>query len=337
MKYTSYKSKIDEIRRSVSRHVGTTKSERTKLSAASALSSYIKNDPKFPVSLIGRMATIEWNWIKSDRLMLFVANKEVFQSIYRGRYDINDIHAVKPFSSELILNFPRDMVIDGFKLHSLMVGFSTSNKFVEDRIDPMLHDLGIPDVEDYVVADGSSELIVESFYRAFDVEAGKWATYRMYATWSSLGKILESGDVNVLRGTDGNPLDDEVDTSEEEDRLQYIFLRFIVSLLVYAQASEGKCFKDGLPGEYLPKRDIDFAFRSKPIRAVSIQSLSQGESNRNGSVPHYRAWHIRQLRDERYYQNEHAGKPFGSRLVFVKDSVVNRDVTAKTVVDRNHD
>ena len=49
---------------------------------------------------------------------------------------------------------------------------------------------------------------------------------------------------------------------------------------------------------------------------------------------HYRRWHFRTLKHERYYQSgEWAGKPIGSRVVFVRDSFVNKDVCPHVLTD----
>ena len=40
---------------------------------------------------------------------------------------------------------------------------------------------------------------------------------------------------------------------------------------------------------------------------------------------HYRRWHFRQLRNERYYRGEYANLPRGSRIVFVNEASVNAE------------
>lgn len=43
--------------------------------------------------------------------------------------------------------------------------------------------------------------------------------------------------------------------------------------------------------------------------------MTYAAAQREGESPsaHYRLWHFRQLRDERYYQGKHQNRPVGSR------------------------
>lgn len=104
--------------------------------------------------------------------------------------------------------------------------------------------------------------------------------------------------------------------------------------MVYAQATENECFLDGLPSLHIPNREIDDAFRKAKFKAIELVSSTLSEEPFSSSTSsHYRSWHIRQLRDDRYYQNEYKDLKPGSRLVFVKDSFINRDISPKTVVE----
>lgn len=167
-KYSNYRSSIDELHRAYCKHRSETKKDRKKYPISDSLRDAISADPKFVTSLLGKLVNVEWNWLQSERIMVFPEDMDVCKSIYSGKYSVDHIDAIKPFANEFILNFPKDFVVDGYVLPSVMVSFTYENQYVNSRIQPMLDELGIPDIEEYVQVEDKPVLMVECYYRAFD-------------------------------------------------------------------------------------------------------------------------------------------------------------------------
>lgn len=53
-------------------------------------------------------------------------------------------------------------------------------------------------------------------------------------------------------------------------------------------------------------------------------------TDQNKKALHHRRWHLRTLTNPRYYQGEFKDAPIGSRVVFVKDALINKDLEADT-------
>ena len=119
---------------------------------------------------------------------------------------------------------------------------------------------------------------------------------------------------------------------ESADRLADI-CKLICSVLVYCQALGDEVLHKGVPF----KKDNVIklsknANKNKGTTSMTLRGPKGFSSKRAQS--HYRKWHFRTLKDERFYQSdEWKDKPRGSRVVFVRDSVVNRDVSPHVLTD----
>jgi len=109
--------------------------------------------------------------------------------------------------------------------------------------------------------------------------------------------------------------------------------KLICSIMVYCQALGDEVLHKGVPF----KKDNVVKLSKSPnkIKGTTPMTLRgpRGFSSKK-TESHYRKWHFRTLKDERFYQSdEWKDKPRGSRVVFVRDSVVNRDVSPHVLTD----
>jgi hypothetical protein len=131
---------------------------------------------------------------------------------------------------------------------------------------------------------------------------------------------------------ENNYSNDVHQNQESADRLADI-CKLICSVLVYCQALGDEVLHKGVPFKKdnvikLPKN----ANKKKGTTSMTLRGPKGFSSKRAQS--HYRKWHFRTLKDERFYQSdEWKDKPRGSRVVFVRDSVVNRDVSPHVLTD----
>jgi len=116
---------------------------------------------------------------------------------------------------------------------------------------------------------------------------------------------------------------DEKYLSEKGGRYIYDVIRIVASMGVYMSLDNK--LKEGLPNKHLSEQDKaeKQGFASDMYFVESMPSI---ESSYDGDkkAEHYRRSHFRNLRDERYYRNEHADKERGSRWVVVRDSLVSK-------------
>jgi hypothetical protein len=335
--YSTYRSTVDQLHKSVSKATESNKKKRRKIEIEESSRMALVADPSTLCRGIeGRALVAEWNWLLSDRLMIFPRDEDICQGVYHGRYEVSYLEGIIPFAKEFIINFPKSLRINGYSLPSVLVMFYEGDRYAAYNTQRILDHLGIPDIEEYAVADPRPGLMIEVFYRAFDPTHKKWATHRFSSSWNEFLGMLETNNPNhfVEIARDDRRLAGEMATEGTELELQFILNKFVSSLLVYAQATQNKCFLDGMPGEHLNRAQIDQAFSKAGVKSVRLASTdTDGGVTRTITVgQHYRSWHIRQLRDDRYYQNDYKDYPPGSRLVFVKDSVVNSEMSPKTLV-----
>ena len=119
---------------------------------------------------------------------------------------------------------------------------------------------------------------------------------------------------------------------ESADRLADV-CKLICSVLVYCQALGDEVLHKGVP--FKKDNVIKLSKNANKKKGTTSMTLRgpKGFSSKRAQS-HYRKWHFRTLKAERFYQSdEWKDKPRGSRVVFVRDSVVNRDVSPHVLTD----
>ncbi len=127
--------------------------------------------------------------------------------------------------------------------------------------------------------------------------------------------------------------------------------RLVTSVLVYIQALGDEVLIEGVP---LKKRNghggIPMSLREMPSKKKSrpvIFNLKGPKRSFTSRAGGYRRFHFRTLTHEKYYQGEHARKPRGSRVVFVRDAWIKgmkphvltdgKDIDNKVIRRENYD
>ena len=114
-----------------------------------------------------------------------------------------------------------------------------------------------------------------------------------------------------------------------------VIVKLVASVMVYINALGDEVLHRGVP---FKKENAKFLSKGlnptdkKEPDLFTLRGPKGYTGRKQGS--HYRRWHFRTLKHERYYQSgEWAGKPIGSRVVFVRDSFVNKDVSPHVLTD----
>jgi hypothetical protein len=113
--------------------------------------------------------------------------------------------------------------------------------------------------------------------------------------------------------------------SDEDKAIQHRLLRIVAGLSVYARAFPG-AIRSGYPSEAGKKlRD-----RYLPSPEVSTAQAPKRTGSGTERKEHYRTWHFRTLRDDRYKRDKD-GRP---KIVFVRDTIVGGEVIPETAVEK---
>lgn len=159
----------------------------------------------------------------------------------------------------------------------------------------------------------------------------KGARSRSIIYGEDLPELLKAKDSEDFRGAMVRLgiLRDPDAMDQKEASLQFYALRLVASLGVYHLATGGKRLKPGYPTPIAPKMD-----GKRPEQIVAPLTLSSSLPHDDApsldKQSHFRTWHFRQLRDQRFYRGEFENSAPGSRYVFVSESVVGMDVTPHT-------
>jgi len=132
---------------------------------------------------------------------------------------------------------------------------------------------------------------------------------------------------------ENNNSSDVHQNQESADRLADI-CKLICSVLVYCQALGDEVLHKGVP--FKKDNVIKLSKNANKKKGTTTSMTLRGPKGFSSkrAQSHYRKWHFRTLKDERFYQSdEWKDKPRGSRVVFVRDSVVNRDVSPHVLTD----
>ena len=173
--------------------------------------------------------------------------------------------------------------------------------------------------------------LTENYYTQIVIRGGgEFASLGMDAFFNAVNADKDpESEKEFLENNNSN----EVHQNQESaDRLADV-CKLICSVLVYCQALGDEVLHKGVPF----KKDNVIklsknANKNKGTTSMMLRGPKGFSSKRAQS--HYRKWHFRTLKDERFYQSdEWKDKPRGSRVVFVRDSVVNRDVSPHVLTD----
>jgi len=112
-------------------------------------------------------------------------------------------------------------------------------------------------------------------------------------------------------------------------------VRLVASVLIYIKALGDEVLHRGVPNKKNNRAGLlekTSPTKSNNPKTFTLKGPKGYTGRKQGS--HYRRWHFRTLKHERYYQTaEWAGKPVGSRVVFVRDSFVNKEVCPHVLTD----
>jgi hypothetical protein len=280
----------------------------------------------------------EGAWIRDGRPTYFIESIDLAERLIRAQVSMERLVAPEnPVTFAVAI--PQGWQHKGVKMESVLVTISTPRAALEMRQDDLLHRWGTQyriglgeGLADAGVAVSMSFLAIDQVDPDGNpLPKGSPQVY-LNTTLSpqKLTELLSArtfDDQRALTTMAGGQVGLYA-LNDAELALQGALSRLVGNLWVYLQAVEG-ALQPGLPGKVQDGETPSFG----PGRYFSLKDRLSAPAQERGVEEHYRSWHFRQLMDQRYYRGEHAGKPQGSRWVFVNEAIVGGAVEPSTVVE----
>lgn len=345
--YSLYPLLLDQLERQLVRDIMPAlkmkvppKGDRSHVTTMQFMLSY---NPK----LIGGMDFIvmadEWNWLHhTERNVIFPTSPEILQKLFDARIDIQNVNCIVMPHDSYVLAMPKGYSINGFEIPSVLITWHGP----EGR-DAIINNVtkavfGKPVERDRKAsAQWDHEHMLTMIYRmpfrgTFadpHLAVDNIGTYRVSIPASWIPDLLSSQSAAEFlqhltrHGRYSERYNDTLDLSEEDAAQQYAIFKLVIMLAIYAHNYPG-ALKPGFPGK--EPKFMEPRLHGK-WRKSTIE-MSTDHSTRSGpEKTHYRSWFFRQLMAPRYYKGEHENKPVGSRVIFVRDTMVGREVTPEAL------
>lgn len=300
--------------------------ERKHVTRKEAFQQILQANPMLINSLDFLIASEDLYWEKQGKQVIFPENSAVLDNLLKAKYQMESSEGFSlPFSS-FIVAIPNGYSFEGVQLPSFMVTHIEYKQSQNITIFPFCDyvECKKPEKVEYEKAADGERSIVVSFR---DPESDGYI--RMMQLESALPDILRSKTLEEFRHAIGDYTNKVgvVQSNSNDLAMQFLSMKLVAALGVYNLATGGERLREGFPGRTVPR----IIGSSEPIK-IRYTTLTGTPVSGGKASPdtHYRSWHFRQLRDDRFYKGEHASLPRGSRYVFVSDTIVGNKVTPYT-------
>ena len=301
----------------------------------------IAKNPDFINSMTFLVLAEEHDWLQySDKPIIFPKDPALLEMIGRAKIDSKGLQ-LEPLWDSYLLSFPKDYLIAGQKIDGCMITHQTFSAR-GDMINRLLTGSGHDPVQTYdpnIGITGRDEVIFTLTYPAlFDTPGSSHqqkGLSRVVMSQSQMNHILSSESAEDYGARLGNlPTRDqrEFALTSEDKELQFEIMKIVTKLLVYVQALGDEVLREGYPSNTRPNIEGGvIEGRAKDFTISSITSKSSNISVSDKEV-HYRAWHFRTLTHDKFYKTDDwKDRPRGSRVVFIKDTMVGEKIDPYTL------
>lgn len=264
----------------------------------------------------------EYAWEKEGKPAIFPQSPLLLETLINSKFMMkNELTLDFPFK-HFTLAMPKGIEIQGMEMPGILV---SSGKYCDienagrgaliSKLNPSKAYIAEDETEVVLISfkdPNSNEIITSSLNFKELLLVLQCQNYEQYKTCcqSIVSKYDDAGEIGLLTGND------------PANRVLFNAFRIVASVGVYMAATNNEKLKKGLPGSHvgaLANADsID-----RPGQVFLLEETPTMRQLRNSPEGHYRGFHFRNLRHEKYYQNEHNEKPHGSRWTFVSDSLIN--------------
>lgn len=273
------------------------------------------------------MLIAETLWDSDGRHVLFTQNEGLIDSVLHSKFSLSeDARLCLPYST-FILAMPKGFKVNGVTIPSALVSYYDHAKRKE-RFNCALNLMGVGDGEhNEGHLKGLDSLSL--FYQEPGAEKG--VITQVTQTPFQVSGALSANNADEFAQILGEMPKEHVspiaqDITDNDRVIQYVLTKIIAGISAIISAGEEHIIKDGLPNSgrvHLDHIKTDQRYSYSYINAPS----NIYEDDKIG----VRRFHLRQLRHEKYYQNQYQNMPSGSRWVFVRESQIG-DYNAQHIV-----
>ena len=266
------------------------------------------------------VAEVLWN---ESRKVIFPGGQDFFTNLLKSNFSLEGSASLNLPNSSFILAMPKGFEVDGVCIPSVIVNYNKASERM-GRYDQATKIMGLPEMshqENNLTGSDSLSFFYQCPYEDDGV------TVQVNQTPSQVGSALKAASAEEYAAILGNIPKDmvspiAVDPSSSDYAIQFAITKIIAGISVYMSANNITQLVDGLPNNGRlaitnMKADIKYSFSHLPLPPKSANAT-------DGDVMTTRSFHFRQLRDERFYRNEHEHLQPGSRWVFVKEAQVGK-------------
>lgn len=293
-------------------------------------------------------ANVEWAYMKNDSPAIFPESEALLEKLFHSKYLFkDDFKLTFPFKTFQVA-MPKGFEVDGKKIPAFIVNIGTFKELLEEKKE-FLKSANLGGTENYP----EEVLDQNERYIQISISGGKSSMGRngyLQIRESMLPLAVKSRNVEeyVQLLSDEHERDkakgyheDQIDSitknnwegDPKDSIIEFSILKIIAVLNIYLSATESVYLKKGLPGSHLTSvhmiEKIDKPLPYLLRQTDSIKKLSNSRS----PDEHYRIFHFRNLKADKYYQGEYEHLEKGSRWVFVKDSLVNSSTKGHTPIE----
>lgn len=322
--YRTYTPLIQTTLKNMRRHHVLTKKQK-KLSDEEILGQTIFQLPEMRQTLDFLIMAEEHFWGLKKRPSIFIESAQVAQRLYEATYDAKWMEGIQmPFES-FIVSIPKDFKVNDTIIPGCLVTWMRFCDLDERALRPMCLKAGIPAPDEVSVPEEYRESMTIHISYQDPYDQRRYTYARIVIPCELFGSILASKDRHEFRERAGDYKEASIKglirSSEVDLTIQFTLLKLVLAMAVFNQATEAKHLTPGLPGGQI---QVDGVVRNlKPSHQTLGMPPLKAPSSKGPVEDHYRSFHFRQLRHERYYQGEYADWRPGTRWTFVSDAWIS--------------
>lgn len=273
--------------------------------------------PELAASIAGRTLLQERIWMSSERTTLFLDSPELVENLLKARFSFEDLPVpAEPFTFAIAV--PDGYRHQGFAQSPILVTVGACRALEQEQFNVAGKIWGMDGVHADRKGNSLAVMLTQRAPNSPKPELGH-AYLSSYYTGEGLEALVRSGSQEFSEIVTSNNDLLNLTPDEQENSLLVTSVRLALAAWVYWSACPESVIT-GTPAVSYQDGDAPTLGKFKGLQ-MSAPRKPGGEREVG---EHHRRWHFRQLRDQRYYQGEHAERAPGSRWLLIPETYVNR-------------
>jgi hypothetical protein len=265
-----------------------------------------KSTGKFMRDLASIM--VEFKWRTDESPIIFVENTHLANMIYNAKFDIDTKSIASPRPNFICFSFPVGTEIEGYKIKSCLFGkikYKDHFDFVSKTLENILGEHMMDGLAEEISKDPGEEIF-------FLMSDNGYGISTIFVPADKACEFLNK-DLDDFLGNNKDLSMDEQDGQVTDDRIseQKAYLRLCLGICVYIKAFPENLIKG------IPENSETIGINS----ARYNRTIMLDHEFRSSPVAHWRKWHFRTLRHEKFKRNQDGSE----KIIFVRDAIVGKD------------